>query len=333
MSEELPRIRTKKSEYTFDYPEAIAFSEEQQDILWTEREISMEKDLHDLKNNLDEAELHGVTTVLQLFTEYELNVGNEYWSARVAKSFPRPDIQRMANMFAYVEINVHAPFYSKINEILGLATNEFYNSYKENKVLSDRISWIGDVLSSPSDNNMDLLRSLGAFSFVEGAVLYANFAFLKHFQAEGKNKLTNLIAGINFSVKDENLHAMADAWLFKTLMREANLTKKELETLEKDIIKVATKTYEHEKEIIKMIFEKGNIRGITEHQLDMFVQSRIDLCLEQLGYQKLYKPTYNPIEKWFYRNINSSKLHDFFISTGSEYNRDWKETNFIWGQV
>jgi len=333
MSVELPRIRTKKSEYTFDYPEAIAFAEEQQDILWTDREISMEKDLHDLKNNLDEAELHGVITVLQLFTEYELNVGNEYWSNRIAKAFPRPDIQRMANMFAYVEINVHAPFYSKINEILGLATNEFYNSYKENKILNDRMTWIGDVLSSPRDNNLDLLRSLGAFSFIEGAVLYANFAFLKHFQAEGKNKLTNLIAGINFSVKDENLHALADAWLFKTLLKESNLTKKELATLEKDIIKVAIKTYEHEKEIIKMVFEKGSIRGITEHQLDMFVQSRIDLCLEQLGYEKVYKPSYNPVAAWFYKNINSSKLHDFFISTGSEYNRDWKENNFVWGQV
>jgi ribonucleotide reductase beta subunit family protein with ferritin-like domain len=239
----------------------------------------------------------------------------------------------MANMFAYVEINVHPPFYSKINEILGLATNEFYNSYKENKILNDRMTWIGDVLSSPRDNNLDLLRSLGAFSFIEGAVLYANFAFLKHFQAEGKNKLTNLIAGINFSVKDENLHALADAWLFKTLLKESNLTKKELATLEKDIIKVAIKTYEHEKEIIKMVFEKGSIRGITEHQLDMFVQSRIDLCLEQLGYEKVYKPSYNPVAAWFYKNINSSKLHDFFISTGSEYNRDWKENNFVWGQV
>lgn len=327
---DIPRIRTKKTTYTFDYDKAIEFAEEQQDILWTHREIEMEKDLHDLMTNMDEAELHGVITVLKLFTQYELHVGSDYWTNRVIKAFPRPDIERMANMFAYVEINVHAPFYAKINELLGLATDEFFDSYKNNKVLKQRIDWINDVVSAPIDNDLDLLRSLGAFSFIEGAVLYSNFAFLKHFQAEGKNKLANLIAGINFSVKDENLHALADAWLFRTLLTEAKLTEKQKERLKSDMEKVAQKTKEHESEIIKMIFEKGNIRGITEHQLDNFVQSRCDLCLENLGYEKIFKPQYNPIASWFYKNINSAKFHDFFQSQGSEYNRDWKETGFIW---
>lgn len=330
MSENLPRIRTKKTTYTVDYDTAIEFTEEQQDILWTDREIEMEKDLHDLKTNMDEAELHGVIETLRLFTEYELHVGLDYWTNRVTKVFPRPDIQRMANMFAYVELNIHAPFYAKINELLGLATDEFFESYKERKVLKERIEWIGQVVAAPTDNNLDILRSLGAFSFIEGAILYSNFAFLKHFQAEGKNKLTNLTAGINFSVKDENLHAIADAWLFRTLKSEANLTKAEQNKLEKDIKKVAQKTYEHESEIIKIIFEKGTIRGITETQLDNFVQSRIDLCLENLGYEKMFNPTYNPIAKWFYKNINGSKMHDFFYKQGNEYNRDWKETAFIW---
>jgi ribonucleotide reductase beta subunit family protein with ferritin-like domain len=323
-------LRQRKTAYTFDYPQAIEFAETQQRILWTAEEIEMEKDLHDLKTNLDEAELHGVMTVLKLFTQYELNVGMDYWTNRVAKAFPRPDIERMANMFAYVEINVHAPFYAKINELLGVATDEFFESYKENKVLKERIDWIGNVVGARMDNNLDILRSLGAFSMIEGAVLYSNFAFLKHFQAEGKNRLANLVAGINFSVKDENIHAEADAWLFRTLMREASLTKAEQDKLREDMEKVARKTYEHEHEIVKMIFEKGNIRGITANQLDNFVQSRIDLCLENLGYESIFNPTYNPIQKWFYKNINSTKLHDFFAAQGSDYTRAWKETAFVW---
>jgi ribonucleoside-diphosphate reductase beta chain len=332
MTDSLPRLRTPKTTYTFDYDTAIEFAETQQRILWTAEEIEMEKDLHDLKTNLDEAELHGVITVLKLFTEYELHVGKDYWTNRVAKMFPRPDIERMANMMSYVEINVHAPFYARINELLGLATDEFFESYKENEILNERMEWIGSVVGAPIDNNLDILRSLGAFSMIEGAVLYSNFAFLKHFQAEGKNKLANLVAGINFSVKDENIHAEADAWLYRTLMKESNLSEKEKEILRRDMEKVASKTYEHEKEIVKMIFEKGNIRGITANQLDNFVQSRIDLCLENLGYDKIFNPTYNPIQKWFYKNINSTRLHDFFSAQGSDYTRDWKETAFIWGE-
>jgi ribonucleoside-diphosphate reductase beta chain len=326
----LPRIRIPKHTYTIDYPQAIKFLEEQQDILWTDREIEMSKDLHDLMTNLDESELHGVITTLKLFTKYELHVGTDYWTNRVMKMFPRPDIQRMANMFAYVELNIHAPFYSKINELLGLATDEFYNSYKESPVLADRIDWINRTVGLPISSDLDNLKSLGAFSMIEGAVLYSSFAFLKHFQAEGKNKLVNLTAGINFSVKDENLHAEADAWLFRTYKKECSLSKSDENKLKNELIKVANNTYEHEKAIINMIFEKGNIRGITANQLDNFVQSRIDLCLENLGYEKLFNPSYNPIKNWFYKNINGSKLHDFFQKQGNEYNRDWIETAFVW---
>lgn len=314
-----------------DYETAIEFAEMQQRILWTAEEIEMEKDIHDLMTNLDEAELHGVTTVLRLFTEYELQVGKDYWTNRVMKVFPRPDIERMANMFAYVEINIHAPFYARINELLGIATDEFFDSWKEDSTLSKRMKWIGSVVNSPMDNDLDILRSLGSFSFIEGAILYSNFAFLKHFQSEGKNKLANLVAGINFSVKDENLHAEGDAWLFRQLLKEGNLTKAQKNRLQNDMEKVARKTYDHEHEIIKMIFEKGSIRGITANQLDNFVQSRIDLCLENLGYEKMFNPTYNPIKSWFYSNINSTKLHDFFAAQGSDYTRAWKETGFVWG--
>ena len=80
----------------------------------------------------------------------------------------------------------------------------------------------------------DILKSIAVFSMIEGAILYSSFAFLKHFQAEGKNKLVNVTAGINFSVRDENLHSMAGAWLFKTLLAECELSDEEIEKLKKN---------------------------------------------------------------------------------------------------
>lgn len=320
-----PRLLTEKKEYTFDYPAAIEFVEQQCDIFWLPDEITVEKDLHDIKTNFTESEEHGVITTLKLFTLYELLAGNEYWGNRVAKTFPRPDIQRMANCFSFFEINVHAPFYSKLNEVLGLNTDEFYNSYVNDPVLKDRMDWISNVI-----DDEDILRSLAVFSMVEGAVLYSSFAFLKHFQAEGKNKLVNVTSGINFSVRDEHLHATAGAWLYRQLLEEKELSPKEVSKLQEQIVESAKQIYEHEERIVKMIFEKGDIVGITAHQLNNFVQSRIDLCLKNLGVESLYKPTYNPIAKWFYKNIGSGQLHDFFHKVGSEYNRDWKETSFTW---
>jgi ribonucleotide reductase beta subunit family protein with ferritin-like domain len=326
-----PRIITPKSEYTVDYPVALDFTKKQVDVFWTPDEIEMEKDLHELKTGLTDSELHGVITTLKLFTQYEIHVGNEYWGGIAKEMFPRPDIERMTNCFSFIEINVHAPFYAKINEVLGLATNEFYNSYKEDPALAERMQWIDNLVALPKRSNViQKLGSIGAFSIVEGAILYSNFAFLKHFQANSKNKLTNLVAGINFSVRDENLHSLGGAWLFQTLLKEAELTFDEQLELNQTMIQTCLEAFEHEKVIIAKVFEKGQILGITANQMEAFIQSRLDLCLTNLGYDAIFKPTYNPIAKWFYKNISASVMHDFFSRQGNSYNRDWKEGGFKW---
>jgi ribonucleotide reductase beta subunit family protein with ferritin-like domain len=267
--------------------------------------------------------MHGVVTVLKLFTLYETHVGNDYWLDFIRNKFRRPEIQRMASVFGMFELNVHAPFYNKINEVLNLNTEEFYNSYVKDKTLRGRMDWLDRQFEGD-----DMLASLAVGSIVEGAVLYSNFAFLKHFQAEGKNKLVNMAAGINFSVRDENLHSLAGAWLFNTLREESEqLDNKELD---KKIYKTCGKIYEHEARIIDMIFEKGEIKGITDLQMKNFIQARLNLCLEQLRLAPLYEVDYDPISKWFYKNINTPQLHDFFHKQGNSYNRDWQETRFAW---
>lgn len=324
-----PRIKTPKDVYTIDYPEAIAFAQNQNHVFWTEDEINVEKDVQDIMVNMEPAAKHGVITVLKLFTLYELIAGNEYWGERVAKTFPRPDIQRMANAFSYFELNVHAPFYNKLNEALALNTEEFYSSYVNDATLSSRMAFIDKYVNSPND-----LVSLGVFSMVEGAILYSSFAYLKHFQAQGKNQLLNVVRGIDFSVRDENLHAMGGAWLYCTLRDEGLesglYTPRDVKDAEKKIIKAAKKLYQHEERIVDMIFEKGKIEGITDLQLKHFVQSRINLCLRNLGLDPIYEVTYNPIKDWFYKNINSVKFHDFFTGIGSSYNRNWDEGGFKW---
>ena len=319
------KLLEKKTTYTVDYPKAIDYCEQQESIFWTATEIEMNKDIHDLKTNLSDAELHGVTTVLKLFTLYELHVGNEYWLDYVRKTFQRPEIQRMASVFGMFELNVHAPFYDKLNEVMGLKTDEFYSSYTEDKVLADRMAWIDRQFKI--DDPL-LITAMG--SITEGAILYSNFAFLKHFQAEGKNKLMNMTAGINFSVRDENLHSEAGAWLFKTLRDELKPSEKEYARIVKKIQNTCAQVLEHESRIIDMIFEKGNIKGITDVQMKNFIQARLNLCLEQLDIAPMFDVGYDPISQWFYKNINSGSLHDFFTKQGNNYTRDWSEKKFSW---
>lgn len=324
------RIQTPKDTFTIDYPEAIDFMNKQQEFFWPHFEVKVAKDKQDILVNMTEAERHGVIEVLRLFTKYEKIIGDEFWINFVMKKFPRPaDIQPMAAMFAMMELSVHQFFYKTLNEEIGVATDEFYDSYKEDKDLSDRIDFLNACLQGDDD-----LMALGSFTFGEGAILYGNFAYLKHFQSQGKNKLLNVVSGINFSARDENLHSEGASWLYRTLLKEkkeAGLISEDYEkSLENKIKEMANIVFEHEKIIIGKIFSKGKIEGITDVQLEHFVQSRINLCLRNLGYSNLFKVEYNPIAEWFYKGINGYQQQDFFSSQGNQYGRNWNEKSFIW---
>lgn len=322
------RIQTPKTEFTVDYPEAVEFMNQQQAVFWPHFEVKVHKDKQDILVNMTESESHGTVTTLKLFSKYEQIIGTEFWINFVMQKFPRPaDIQPMAAMFGAMELGVHQKFYSTLNEELGLATDEFYNEYLEDPDLAERIEFLEETLA-----NKDDLHALGCFTFGEGAILYSSFAFLKHFQSQGKNKLLNVVSGINFSARDEHLHSEAAAWLFRTLLQElkdkGEISAEYEEELKQDIYKAAETVLEHERKIISKIFEKGKIDGITDTQLEHFAQSRINLCLRNLGYENLYKVEYNPVGEWFYKGINGYQMQDFFNSQGNQYQRDWSEQGF-----
>jgi len=320
-------ILKKTDSYTFAYGYPLQLTEDQIEARWLAEEVLVEKDLYDLYNTLTDAEKHGVITTLTLFTKYELSVGSDFWLGRMMRILKRPELQRMFAEFGNTELNTHAPFYSKINELLGLNTDEFYMSYTDNPVLVDRMACIDDAVGLKITDEVDILKSVGAFSIVEGAILYSSFAFLKHFQTEGKNKLANIVAGIDFSVRDEHLHSIGGAWVFRQMVQELGGVPAEVG---KFLERFCNTVRKHEYKIIDMIFEQGNIVGITDLQLKHFVDSRLNLCLQNLGYEALYSVDYNPIAKWFYRSTQSHKLHDFFNTQGNAYTRDWKEEDFAW---
>lgn len=322
------RMQTPKDTFTVDYPEAVEFMNQQQTIYWPHFEVKVHKDKQDFLVNLTGAEKHGVVTTLKLFTKYEFIIGNEFWLNFVMKKFPRPaDIQPMAATFGAVELGIHQMFYKTLNEELGLATDDFYNDYINDPDLKARIDFLTDTLDEADD-----LRALGGFTFGEGAILYSSFAYLKHFQSSGKNKLVNMVSGINFSARDEHLHSLAAAWLFRTLLSEkraaGEITPEQEEKLKLDIIAGAHKVLEHEKIIIAKIFEKGAIDGITPHQLEEFAKHRINLCLTNLGYEAIFEIKNDVIQEWFYKGITGYSSNDFFNSKGNQYSRDWNLEGF-----
>jgi ribonucleoside-diphosphate reductase beta chain len=311
--------------------EPIEFADQQLKVFWLPDEIKVEKDIQDVLVNFTPAEKHAVITTLKLFSIYETHAGSEYWGGRFKNMFDGAEFHRMASVFSMFELAVHAPFYNKINQLLHIDTPEFYTSYLNDFVMKQRVEHIGEIIEHDDD-----LISLAAFSMVEGVILYSSFAFLKHYQSQGKNKLMNVVRGINFSVRDENMHSMGGAWAFKYKLDQVKQTISPdsfeiyKAAIEYQVRCVAQKLYEHECQIIAKLFEQGEIKGITAHQLENFVQSRVNECLKQLGFAKEYDVKYNPISEWFYKGINNYQFNDFFSGQGREYNRNWDSAGFIW---
>lgn len=322
-------IRTPKTAYVFDYPSAEELAKKQRSIFWTAEEIPVANDKQDFLVAMSEAEREAVKTTLKLFTIYELILGGEVWGDRLFHAFPRPEIQMMTNAFSFAELNMHAPFYAKLNQVLMIDTEEFYDSYKNDPVLSERIQFVWDAIADD-----DLLYALSVFTLMENCVLYSNFAFIKHFQSGGKNLLQNVVSGINFSARDENLHATGGAWLFNTTLAEYRdtvapaLFEAERDALFDRVREVARHLYAHESRIVEMLFAHGDIPGIEHDDMLRFVQSRIDLTLQNMEMEPLFDVSENPIAGWFYSGINGTQFHDFFQVTGNEYNRTIGEMEF-----
>lgn len=324
-SNPLAKIETPTDSYTTHYPQAIKAAQEQTRIIWFAEELGVEKDEGDIRTKCTEGERHGITTVLKLFTKYELMLGgDEFWGGKVFQMFPRPEIQRMAATFSFVELGIHAPFYNLINESLGIANDEFYLSWKDEEVLRDRVGFIEKYALST-----DALEATAAFSFMEGVVLFSNFAYLKSFNIGGFSLIPHITAGVDGSSKDEDFHSKASAWLFNQCLLERKgaglITPAEEKKLFKKIKAIAEKVYEHEEKICDMIFSQGDIRTITKEEILHFVRDRVNMVLSYLGQPPMFDQEVGKVSEWFYNQLSTFKYSDFFAATQIQYVRNWKK--------
>lgn len=318
------QIMIPKSTYTVDYPQAIAAAKLAFQTLWSAEELGVEKDENDVRTLLTAGERHGLTTVLKLFTEYELQIGDEFWSGKFKRLFPRPDMRRAANAFAFTEINSHAPFYDLINKTLNLATDDFYRSWQLDPTLVERMDFVEKHLASSCP-----YQTLAAFSFMEGVVLYSNFAYIKSFNMNGFNLIPHIAAGVDVSCKEEHSHFMFTAWTFRQLMTEEEqlglIDEAKKADLQDLCLELAYTVYRHEQKIVDLIFSEGGIRTITKEEILQFIRNRIDVVLQGLNCQPLFGDDKGTVSEWFYDALSTYKYADFFANNQIQYVRNWNK--------
>ncbi|MCP4321088.1 MAG: ribonucleotide-diphosphate reductase subunit beta, partial [Alteromonadales bacterium] len=316
------RVAYKPFEYPTYYTEGWL---KQAQAFWLHTEISMQSDIKDWKEKLNEKEKNLVGNILLGFAQTECAV-SDYWTQKVVKWFPKHEIQQMAMMFGSQE-TVHAVAYSYLNETLKL---EDYEAFLHEPATAERFD---NLVAYNGDNPVGIGKSLAVFSaFAEGVSLYSAFAVLYSFQ------LRNLLKGIGqqmkWSVRDESLHSKMGCKLFREMCNENNQL---LNLCRNDIVSAAETMVDLEVKYIKKMFEMGDIEGIKSNDLIHFIKKRANEKLMELGYSELgdyfsYDKTAAGNLDWFYHLTGGVTHTDFFAIRPTDYSKANEGEDFedIW---
>ena len=318
-------LKTRDYYKPFEYPQAYEFWLTQQQGFWLATEINMDKDTTDWKSRLTEDEKYIIGNILKSFVQSEVLIG-DYWRA-VARIFTKPEIAMMATAFSNME-TVHIAGYAYLNETLGLTD---FQSFLQDQVAMERLSTLSTpparkkVGETDEDWRRKLAVSLAVFSgFGEGVALYSAFAILLSFSVRGL--MTGVGEIIEFSNRDESLHARGGVWLFSEFMKE----NQDLHNIKRDIYEAARIAVRIEDSFIDSVFQGRSLPNCNAHDIKQFIRQRANDQLVALGLKQNWKNVDKEALKrmgWF-GSVTASENHaDFFYGRVTEYAKTdgWKD--------
>ena len=196
----------------FHYPWAVDLAKKHEEIHWIEDEAELSEDVQDWKTKLSAAEKEFITHVLRLFTQSDVQVGENYHELLIPK-FKNNEVRNMLSSFAAREA-VHQRAYALLNDTLGLPDEDFHK-FLDYKAMADKIDFMkeGNVTS-----HTGLALALAQSVFNEGMSVFASFVMLLNFQRFGKMK--GMATIVEWSIRDETIHVQGNAKLFRTFCEE-----------------------------------------------------------------------------------------------------------------
>jgi ribonucleoside-diphosphate reductase beta chain len=134
----------------FEYPEYYTDGWlKQAQAFWLHTEISMQGDVKDWKEKLNDSEKNLVGNILLGFAQTECAV-SDYWTNMVTTWFPKHEIRQMAMMFGSQE-TIHAVAYSYLNETLGL---EDFEAFLHEEAISKKFELLMNTSADYTHENL-----------------------------------------------------------------------------------------------------------------------------------------------------------------------------------
>ena len=271
----------------FDHPWMFDYYVQQNQMHWFPEDVPLHTDVKDWQE-LNESEKNLLTQIFRLFTQSDVDVSTGYVD-RYMRIFKKPEARMMMGAFNNME-SIHQHAYSLLLDTVGMPEIE-YKAFSEYSVMLDKHEYINNIKVSPKDKK-SIAKALAVYSgFTEGLQLFSSFIILLNFPRFGRMKGMGQI--ITYSIRDESLHVEAMTKLFRDYIQE-NI---ELWTddLKKEIYQACRDMVDLEDRFLNLVFEMGNIEGLTQAEMKQYIRYIADRRLLQLGLKPNYNVKDNPL--------------------------------------
>jgi glutaredoxin 3 len=303
----------------FLYPWAVELSKKHEEVHWIEDEAELSEDVQDWKTKLTESEKEFITHVLRLFTQSDVQVGENYHELLIPR-FKNNEVRNMLSSFAAREA-VHQRAYALLNDTLGLPDEDFHK-FLEYKQMADKIDFMKD---GECKTNTGLALALAQSVFNEGMSVFASFVMLLNFQRFGRMKGMGTI--VEWSIRDESLHVQGNAKLFRTFCEEhPRIVNDELKSKIYEMAKNAVKL---EDKFIELAFNGLEVQGMTQAEVKQYIRHIADRRLLQLGMKPKFNQKDNPMP-WLDWVLNGASHDNFFEKRVTEYSVVGMEGEWGW---
>ena len=293
----------------FDHPWMFDYYSQQNQMHWFPEDVPLHNDVKDWQD-LDESEKNLLTQIFRLFTQSDVDVGSGYVD-RYMKIFKKPEARMMMGAFHNME-SIHQHAYSLLLDTVGMPELE-YKAFAEYEAMADKHEYIDAVRVTKGDKQ-SIAKALAIYSaFTEGLQLFSSFIILLNFPRFGKMKGMGQI--ITYSIRDESMHVEAMTKLFREFIQE-NI---ELWTddFKAEIYQACREMVDLEDRFLDLVFEQGDIRGLTKKEMQQYIRYIADRRLLQLGLKPNYNVKDNPLD-WL-DDVLGVEHQNFFEGRATTY--------------
>ena len=280
-------LATRNYYKPFDHPWMFDYYVEQNQMHWFPEDVPLHNDVKDWQE-LDTNEKNLLTQIFRLFTKSDVDVSSGYVD-RYMRIFKKPEARMMMGAFNNME-SIHQHAYSLLLDTVGMPELE-YKAFAEYEAMSDKHEYVNNIKVT-ANNKESIAKALAVYSgFTEGLQLFSSFIILLNFPRFGKMKGMGQI--VTYSICDESLHVEAMTKLFREFIQE-NIDIW-TDDFKKEIYQACREMVALEDKFLDLVFEMGDIEGLTKKEVSQYIRYIADRRLLQLGLKPNYKVKDNPL--------------------------------------